>query len=74
MAGLDNVRDSWEYINRMGGKLGPPSHLILDLVAQGHWGLKTGRGIYSYSEQEIRELAKERNRQLIRMLKALKRI
>ncbi|HXZ36436.1 MAG TPA: 3-hydroxyacyl-CoA dehydrogenase family protein [Thermodesulfobacteriota bacterium] len=74
MAGLDNVRDSWEYINKMGGKMGPLPHFILDLIAQGHWGLKTGRGIYSYSEQEIRELAKERNRQLIRMLKALQRI
>jgi 3-hydroxybutyryl-CoA dehydrogenase len=74
MAGLDNVRDSWEYINRMSGKLGALPHFILDLVAQGHWGLKTGRGIYSYSEQEIRELANQRNRELIRMLKALQRI
>jgi len=74
MAGLDNVRDSWDYINKMGGKLGTLPKFILDLVAQGHWGLKTGRGIYSYSEKEVRELAKERNRQLIRMLKALGQI
>jgi 3-hydroxyacyl-CoA dehydrogenase len=58
----------------MGGKMGPLPHFILDLIAHGHWGLKTGRGIYSYSEQETRELAKARNRQLIRMLRALQRI
>ncbi|NWF55967.1 MAG: 3-hydroxyacyl-CoA dehydrogenase family protein [Syntrophaceae bacterium] len=74
MAGLDNVRDSWEYVNRMGGNLGPLPQFIQDLVDQGHWGLKTGRGIYSYSEKETRGLANERNRQLIRMLKTLKRI
>jgi 3-hydroxybutyryl-CoA dehydrogenase len=74
MAGLDNVRDSWDYVNRMGGNLGPLPNFILDLVAKGQWGLKTGRGIYSYSDQETRELANERNRQLIRMLKALQRI
>ncbi|NWF56784.1 MAG: hypothetical protein HXY45_18525, partial [Syntrophaceae bacterium] len=54
--------------------LGPLPQFIQDLVDQGHWGLKTGPGIYSYSEKETRGLANERNRQLIRMLKTLKRI
>lgn len=74
MAGLDNLRDSWESINRMGGNRGPLPPFILDLVEKGDWGLKTGKGIYDYRGKDVREIAKERNRMLIRQLKALGRI
>jgi 3-hydroxyacyl-CoA dehydrogenase len=75
MAGLDNVRDGWEYLNRMtGGGFGPLPQAVQKLVEQGHWGLKTGKGIYNYSEKEVLELAKEREKKLILQLKALGRI
>ncbi len=75
MAGLDNVRDGWEYINKMtGGTFGPLPQAVQKLVNQGHWGLKTGKGIYPYSEKEVRELGNEREKKLILQLKALGRI
>jgi len=75
MAGLDNVRDGWAYLNKMtGGEFGPLPQAVQKLVDQGHWGLKTGKGIYPYSEKEVRELAKEREKKLILQLKALGRI
>lgn len=75
MAGLDNVRDGWEYLNKMtGGTFGPLPQAVQKLADQGHWGLKTGKGIYPYSEKEVLQLAKEREKKLILQLKALGRI
>jgi 3-hydroxybutyryl-CoA dehydrogenase len=75
MAGLDNVRDGWTYLNKMtGGEFGSLPQAVQNLVNQGHWGLKTGKGIYHYSEKEVLELAKEREEKLILQLKALGRI
>ncbi|MBW2149004.1 MAG: 3-hydroxyacyl-CoA dehydrogenase family protein [Deltaproteobacteria bacterium] len=75
MAGLDNVRDSWAYVNSVtGGARGQFPQALQELIEKGHWGLKTGKGIYEYTAEEVRELSKERNRKLILQLKALGRI
>ncbi|HSR10982.1 MAG TPA: 3-hydroxyacyl-CoA dehydrogenase family protein [Thermodesulfobacteriota bacterium] len=75
MAGLDNVRDSWAYTNKVtGGRLGPLPEQLLKLVADGHWGVKTGKGLYDYSGKNGQELVKTRERQLILQLKALGRL
>lgn len=74
MAGLDNVSDGWEYLNKVsGGAQGPLPQFIQKLVEKGHFGVKTGKGIYEYSG-DTGEVIKERNRQLILLLKALERI
>jgi 3-hydroxyacyl-CoA dehydrogenase len=75
MAGLDNVRDSWDYTNKMaGGRLGPLPQELLKLVENGNWGIKTGKGLYDYSGKDGEELVKLREKQLILQLKALGRI
>lgn len=75
MAGLDNIRDAWEYKNRMtAGALGPLSKFIQDRIGQGDLGIKTGKGIFDYGKENASKIALERNRQLLLMLKALGRI
>jgi len=75
MAGLDNVRDSWEYTNKVDpGRLGPIALDLLKLVEKGDWGIKTGKGIYDYSGKDGQEIVKTREKLLILQLKALGRI
>jgi len=75
MAGLDNVRDSWEYTNKVNpGRLGPLPQDLLKLVEKGDWGIKTGKGIYDYRGKDGQELVKTREKLLILQLKALGRI
>jgi 3-hydroxybutyryl-CoA dehydrogenase len=75
MAGLDNVRDSWEYTNQVDpGRLGPLPHSLLNLVEKGDWGIKSGKGIYDYSGKDGQEIVKTREKLLILQLKALGRI
>jgi 3-hydroxybutyryl-CoA dehydrogenase len=74
MAGLDNVRDGWAYLNKMEGSIrGPLAKFIKELVDKNHLGVKTGKGIYEYSK-DIKEVVKDRDRKLIHQLKALGRI
>jgi 3-hydroxybutyryl-CoA dehydrogenase len=74
MAGLDNVRDAWQYLDKAsGGSRGAVPTFIDDLIAKGHLGVKTGKGIFEYSKN-IKEVVKDRDRKLIYQLKALGRI
>ena len=75
MSGLDNVLHNWDYLNQVTqGGFGPSPKFIQELVAKGHLGIKTGKGIYDYGGKDASNIAKEKNRQLILMLKALGRI
>jgi 3-hydroxybutyryl-CoA dehydrogenase len=74
MAGLDNVRDAWQYLDKAsGGGRGAVPTFIDDLIAKGHLGVKTGKGIFEYGKN-IKEVVKDRDRKLIFQLKALGRI
>ncbi len=52
LVGLDVLLNGLEYLHRELGEKYRPSPLLKQLVAAGHYGRKTGRGVYKYSEGE----------------------
>ncbi len=47
---------------------------LVELVEQGHYGVKTGRGFYDYTGRDEAEIYHERDLKLIEMLKTLKNL
>ena len=48
LIGLDQLLNGLEYVHREWGEKYRPSPLLKQLVAAGHLGKKTGRGVYKY--------------------------
>lgn len=44
---------------------------LFDLVEQGHFGIKTGKGFYDYSGRKIEDVLKERDDKLLQVFKSL---
>ncbi|WP_406144454.1 3-hydroxyacyl-CoA dehydrogenase family protein [Streptomyces sp. NBC_01012] len=54
LIGIDNLVDSlWVLLKRTGDEGCRPCDLLLQKVADGHYGRKTGRGFYEYEENAI---------------------
>jgi 3-hydroxyacyl-CoA dehydrogenase len=67
-SGLDVQYDATEYLAPDLDRSTDPHDVLGDLVAEGNLGMKTGRGVYDWSERSIEALYEERDRRLIALL------
>ncbi|MHB8916497.1 MAG: 3-hydroxyacyl-CoA dehydrogenase family protein [Desulfocucumaceae bacterium] len=73
MAGLDIYTRVSSYLYKdLDGSAEVPAFL-LDMVDRGDLGLKAGRGFYDYSGVDLQDLARQRTKKLIGLLKAVKK-
>jgi 3-hydroxyacyl-CoA dehydrogenase len=71
MAGLDIYNAVGSYLNQDLSTSGEVSSTIRGLIDQGRLGMKTGRGIYDYTPEQIDELRAARAGKLVAVRKAL---
>jgi 3-hydroxybutyryl-CoA dehydrogenase len=70
LAGLDTYLGVYDYLSeRCGDPWYAAPELLRGLVARGRTGLKSGAGIYDYSDEEARQFQAERDRLLYRHLR-----
>ncbi|MCF8032837.1 MAG: 3-hydroxyacyl-CoA dehydrogenase family protein [Desulfarculaceae bacterium] len=68
-AGLDMVLSAIEEAPLSDQERQEAPALLKELVAQGHYGVKTGRGFFDYSGREAAEVLRERDLKLIKIKK-----
>jgi 3-hydroxybutyryl-CoA dehydrogenase len=71
--GLDTELSQYSYLYKMlkDAKFKPPK-LLRKKVKNGELGLKTGKGFYDYSRQNIESMTKQRDRRLIELMRLLR--
>lgn len=67
-AGLDIVRDIHSTMPKDLDRGTDVSPAILELTEAGHLGLKTGRGVFDWSDRDPDEVAEERDRELLALV------
>jgi len=70
MAGLDILARTTEVMNRAFPDHGPSPTLVKRLVERGHWGQKTGAGVYRYEKGSRHPLDSELTAQILREMGA----
>ncbi|MEW5722189.1 MAG: 3-hydroxyacyl-CoA dehydrogenase NAD-binding domain-containing protein [Thermodesulfobacteriota bacterium] len=71
MAGLDIYHRVSQYLNQDLDKTEGAAPVVVEMVQRGDLGLKSGKGFYDYSGQDIRALMGGRIRKLLVLLKDL---
>src|SRR5581483_2913368 len=71
MAGLDIYHAVGSYLNKDLSTSGEVSKTIRDKIEQGRLGMKTGGGIYDYTDEQIGQLRAQRAAKLVSVRKAL---
>jgi|GEM_PF-6176466 len=68
--GLDVYEEVMSYLLKEIDRGTEPTASLRSLVEQGHYGVKTGHGVYDWEGADFDQLADERDQQLLAMLDA----
>jgi len=71
MAGLDIYQSVGNYLNAELSNRTDVNSYVTELTTKGHLGLKTGKGIYDYTEGEVESLKMERANRFIAVRRSL---
>ncbi|MDU9006707.1 5-formyl-3-hydroxy-2-methylpyridine 4-carboxylate 5-dehydrogenase [Sedimentitalea todarodis] len=71
MAGLDIYNSVASFLNQELCDRQDVSPMVADKTAQGHLGMKSGQGLFPYTEDELRELPAARGRKLVALRRVL---
>lgn len=72
MGGLDTFYHIAEYLNKDLSDAKEPQKILKDLYESGHYGVKTKKGFYDYSEGKDEEAIRKRDELYIKISKLLK--
>jgi 3-hydroxyacyl-CoA dehydrogenase len=71
MAGLDIYNAVGSYLNKDLSNNAEVSKTVTDRVARGELGMKTGKGLFDYTPEDVERLRGERARKLVAVRKAI---
>ncbi len=72
LVGLDLIKTIHDYLLADLASNHGPARYLVDRVAEGSVGVKSGRGFYDWSTRDASELIERRNRQIVHQLEYLK--
>jgi len=71
--GLDTELSQYSYLyEKLGEEKFKPPDLLRKMVESGQLGLKTKKGFYDYNKRDIADLIKQRDKQLVELMRTLK--
>ncbi|HSR10517.1 MAG TPA: 3-hydroxyacyl-CoA dehydrogenase NAD-binding domain-containing protein, partial [Thermodesulfobacteriota bacterium] len=73
LAGLDLARDVHDYLLRELDTSSGPSPVLLKKIEEGSLGVKTGKGFYTWTPEEIQALIRNRDKAFLRIIQAVKK-
>jgi len=72
--GWDVIQSVLNFLTPRLSHASEPSPFIADLCATGRLGVKAGRGVRDYGSVKIEQIQSERNRKIIKMMRAIKEL
>lgn len=67
-AGLDVIHDIQSYMTEDLDRGTEPSETVSELISDGKYGLKSGEGVYDWSDRPVKEVTDERDQQLLSLV------
>ena len=74
LVGLDLIKSIHDYLLADLADDNQPLPVHVQMVQDGHLGVKTGSGFYDWQQRDSQALVEQRDRQIVRQLEYLKKV